>query len=96
MYCTLSHSFSPKHVRTKEKGHRLGPCSFKSMGNFGFMQEVIFQNPTQPHDLPQGTRMQLVHVAHNCIYRHLTDIFLMGRIIPGAYVSLKTTPLYGF
>lgn len=81
MYCTLSHSFSPKHVRTKEKGHRLGPCSFKSMGNFGFMQEVILQNPTQPHDLPQGTRMQLVHVARNCIYRHLTDIFRTGRII---------------
>lgn len=37
------------------------------MGNLGYMQEVILQNPTQPCDFPQGMRIQLVHVAHNCI-----------------------------
>ncbi len=60
-------SFTPKHVQMKENGHRLGPCSFKSKGNFGYIQEVILQNSTQPCDFPQGTKMQLVHVAHNCI-----------------------------
>ncbi len=67
MYCTPSHSSSPKYVQMKENGHRLGARSFKTMGNFSCMQTVILQNPTQPCDFPQGTRMQLVHVAHNCI-----------------------------